>query len=101
MAGRIRFARADIFPIAALGIGQFGVLIALLNYGLKTVPAGHGALIFASFPLLTLIVAALAGHERITTPKLAGILLTLAGVAFALGDKVTGAGSQAGSILGE
>jgi len=98
---RIRFARADILPIAALGIGQFGVLIALLNYGLKTVPAGRGALIFASFPLLTLIVAALAGHERITIPKLTGILLTLAGVAFALGDKVAAAGSQAGSILGE
>ena len=48
---RVRFARADILPIAALGIGQFGILIALLNYGLRTVPAGRGALIFASFPL--------------------------------------------------
>ena len=69
----LRFARADILPIAALGIGQFGVLIALLNYGLRTVPAGRGALIFATFPLLTLIVAALAGHERVTRAKLAGI----------------------------
>jgi drug/metabolite transporter (DMT)-like permease len=91
-----RFARADILPIAALGIGQFGVLIALLNYGLKTVPAGRGALIFATFPLLTLIVAALVGHERVTRGKLAGILLTLAGVALALGDKVAGTGSFAG-----
>ena len=40
MAPRVRFARADILPIAALGIGQFGILIALLNYGLQTVPAG-------------------------------------------------------------
>lgn len=95
---RIRFARTDIVPIALLGIGQFGVLIALLNYGLKTVPAGRGALIFASFPLLTLIVAAIVGHERITVAKLAGTLLTLAGVALALGDKVTGAGSNTGSI---
>ena len=95
---RIRFARADIVPIALLGIGQFGVLIALLNYGLRTVPAGRGALIFASFPLLTLVVAALAGHERITLAKLAGILLTLAGVAFALGDKVAGAGTHGGEL---
>ena len=57
---RMRFARADILPIALLGIGQFGVLIALLNYGLQTVPAGRGALIFATFPLLTLVVAAIA-----------------------------------------
>ena len=88
----------DILPIAALGIGQFGVLIALLNYGLRTVPAGRGALIFATFPLLTLIVAALAGHERVTRAKLAGILLTLAGVALALGDKLAGEGSLAGEL---
>ena len=94
----VRFARADILPIAALGIGQFGVLIALLNYGLKTVPAGRGALIFATFPLLTLVVAALAGHERVTRAKLVGILLTLAGVALALGDKIGGAGSLAGEV---
>ena len=93
-----RFARADVLPIAALGIGQFGVLIALLNYGLRTVPAGRGALIFATFPLLTLIVAALAGHERVTRAKLAGILLTLAGVALALGDKLAGTGSLAGEL---
>ena len=97
MFARVRFARADILPIAALGIGQFGVLIALLNYGLRTVPAGRGALIFATFPLLTLVVAALVGHERVTRGKLIGILLTLAGVALALGDKLAGSGS----LLGE
>jgi drug/metabolite transporter (DMT)-like permease len=98
MAPRVRFARPDIVPIAALGIGQFGVLIALLNYGLRTVPAGRGALIFASFPLITLIVAALLGHERVTLRKIAGILATLAGVALALGDKIFGAGSLTGEI---
>jgi len=97
IARRIRFARADILPIAALGIGQFGVLIALLNYGLKTVPAGRGALIFASFPLLTLVVAALLGHERVTTRKLIGILVTLLGVFLALGEKVLNPDSALGS----
>jgi drug/metabolite transporter (DMT)-like permease len=97
MAGRIRFARADILPIAALGIGQFGVLIALLNYGLRSVPAGRGALIFASFPLITLVVAALLGHERVTARKITGIVATMSGVALALGDKIL----SAGSLLGE
>ena len=95
MAARVRFARADILPIAALGIGQFGILIALLNYGLRSVPAGRGALIFASFPLITLVVAALLGHERVTVRKISGILLTMSGVALALGDKILGAGSIA------
>src|SRR3954451_13252826 len=98
MAGRMRFARADILPIAALGIGQFGILIALLNYGLRTVPAGRGALIFASFPLITLIVAALLGHERVTARKITGIVATMTGVALALGDKILGAGSLAGEL---
>jgi drug/metabolite transporter (DMT)-like permease len=97
MAQRVRFARADILPIAALGIGQFGILIALLNYGLRSVPAGRGALIFATFPLITLIVA-LLGHERVTVRKITGILLTLTGVALALGDKILGAGSLAGEL---
>ena len=63
---RARFAWRDVLPIALLGIGQFGILIALLNYGLKTVPAGRGALIFASFPLLTLMFAAAIGREHVT-----------------------------------
>jgi drug/metabolite transporter (DMT)-like permease len=97
---RVRFARADILPIAALGIGQFGILIALLNYGLQTVPAGRGALIFASFPLLTLVVAALLGHERITTRKLAGILATMLGVFLALSEKVLNPNSFLGPAAG-
>jgi drug/metabolite transporter (DMT)-like permease len=98
MARRVRFARADILPIAALGVGQFGILIALLNYGLRTVPAGRGALIFASFPLITLVVAAVLGHERVTVGKIGGVLLTMTGVALALGDKILGAGSLAGEL---
>jgi len=98
MATRVHFARADIVPIAALGIGQFGILIALLNYGLRTVPAGRGALIFASFPLITLVVAALLGHEQVTVRKIGGILATMTGVALALGDKILGAGSLVGEL---
>jgi len=98
MAARVRFARGDILPIAALGAGQFGILIALLNYGLRSVPAGRGALIFASFPLITLIVAALLGHEHVTVRKISGILLTMSGVALALGDKILGAGSLLGEL---
>jgi len=98
MAGRVGFARADLLPIAALGIGQFGILIALLNYGLRSVPAGRGALIFASFPLITLVVAAVLGHERVSVRKIGGILATMTGVALALGDKILGAGSLVGEL---
>jgi len=71
-------------------------LIALLNIGLQTVPAAPAALVFASFPLLTLLVARLAGHEHLSTPKLLGVGLTLAGVAVALGAGVLQLGQARG-----
>ena len=97
-AGRMRFARADVLPIALLGIGQFGVLIALLNYGLKSVPSARAALIFASFPMLTLLFAAAVGQERLTAAKLGGVALTMLGVGFALGDRTLGAASLLGEL---
>ena len=86
--------------IVLLGIGQFGLLIALLNHGLKSVPAAKGALLFAAFPLLTLIVATLLGHERLGWRKCLGVGLTLAAVALALGPQAWQAhGSLAGELV--
>jgi drug/metabolite transporter (DMT)-like permease len=87
VAARPRFAARDLAPIAALGIVQFGVLIALLNYGLRSVPSARAALIFATLPLLTMLLAAALGHERLSLAKTTAVLLTLAGVAMALGEK--------------
>ena len=95
-AVRAQLRPRDLAAMAALGIGQFGILIALLNWGLQTVPAAPAALVFASFPLLTLLVARLAGHEHLSTPKLLGVGLTLAGVAVALGAGVLQLGQARG-----
>lgn len=86
----------DLLAMGALGIGQFGILIALLNFGLQHVGAAQAALIFSLFPLLTLLLAAALGQERITWHLLAGVLLSIAGVALALGPKL-GTGSSAGN----
>jgi drug/metabolite transporter (DMT)-like permease len=95
-AERTRFARRDLLPIALLGITQFGILIAVLNYGLRYIPSGRAALIFATFPLLTMVLAAALGHERLTLPKILGVLLTIAGVGLALGEKaIQGGGAHA------
>lgn len=76
--------RKDLLAMAALGIGQFGILIALLNFGLRTVPAAPAALIFSLFPLLTLLLGAALGRERMSAPLLAGVTLSIAGVAASL-----------------
>lgn len=85
---RVAFARRDILPIALLGIGQFGVLVALLNYGLRSVPASRGALVFATLPLLTMILAVALRHESLSIAKALGVLLTIGGVGLALGIEV-------------
>ena len=58
LAGPLRFQGRDILPIALLGIAQFGILVALLNFGLLHISSALGAIIFATFPLLTLLLAA-------------------------------------------
>ena len=77
-------AGRDAVVIAALGIGQFAVLIALMNHGLQTVSAARAALIFSLTPLLTLLLGAALGRERLTPALIGGLLLSIGGVALEL-----------------
>jgi drug/metabolite transporter (DMT)-like permease len=102
MAGKgARIGRRDLLPIALIGIVQFGGVVAVLNYGLQFIPAGRAALIFATFPLITMLLAAAFRHERLTWAKTAGVLLTIGGVALALGDKALARGAAADAWIGE
>ena len=78
----------DLLAMAALGTGQFGILIALLNWGLQTVPAAQSALIFSLFPLLTLVLGAALGREHVTPRLVAGVLVSIGGVALSLSPKL-------------
>src|SRR5262249_42916521 len=84
-----------------LGVVQFGLVIALLNYGLRFIPAARGALIFATTPLLTMVLAATLRQERLTPSKGAGVLLTIAGVGLAVGEKAWPGGGPAAGWAGE
>jgi len=83
-----RFLRRDILPICFLGVFQFGVLVALLNYALQYLPSAHVALIFATFPLQTMILASIFGKERLSATKTIGIFLSIVGVAVTLGESL-------------
>jgi drug/metabolite transporter (DMT)-like permease len=95
------FSRRDLLPIAGLGITQFGILIVFMNYGLKFIPSARAALIFATVPLLTMTLGALIGQERMTLLKTIGVLLTIVGVGFALGEKVFLPGAEGVGWIGE
>lgn len=100
-ARHIRFASRDLAPIGVLGILQFGGVVALLNFGLQYIPAARAGLIFSTFPLQTMMLAALLRHEKLTLPKTLGVLLTMAGVALALGEKSLARGTVAEAWIGE
>ena len=78
---RVRFAPRDLLVVMGLGIVQFGILIALLNLGLQFIPSTSAALVFSMLPLMTMIVAAVLGRERLSGAKSAGVTLTVLGVA--------------------
>lgn len=94
------FSGRDLAAMAALGIGQFAILIALLNWGLQHVGAAQAALIFSLFPLLTLCLSAALGHEKLSPALLSGVVLSIAGVALSLSPKLS-AGAGAGHWWGE
>lgn len=98
---RGRILRKDIVPIVLLGMFQFAGVVAILNYGVKYIPAGRAALIFATFPLMAMLLAAAFGHERLSVVKTLGVLLTIAGVGVALGEKVLDRGASGEAWIGE
>ncbi len=101
LSSRVRFEFRDLVPIGLLGITQFGILIALLNYALKFIPSARAALIFATMPLLTMMLATVLGHERLTLAKTLGVLLTIVGVGFVLGEKAVQGSGMAYEWVGE
>jgi len=65
---------------AALGLlGIFGNQLLFID-GLKHTSAAHSAIVVALTPIFVLVLSALAGQERITLPKSAGILIAFFGV---------------------
>ncbi|MEH6525553.1 MAG: DMT family transporter [Sneathiella sp.] len=86
-AGRWRKVRPrDYAPIALLGIFQFAILIVLLNFSIIHIEVGLAVLIFATLPLLTMLIAVALGQEGFTMRKIIGIVITIIGVSIAVGS---------------
>ncbi len=97
-SARVALAWHDLLPLSLLGITQFGIVVALLNYALQSIPSARAALVFASLPLQAMVISAILGCERLTVAKSAGVLLTIAGVGFVLGEGAFHGGNSQGWI---
>ena len=68
---------------AALGYGvaQFGINLPLLYWGEKVVPSGLSAVVYATIPLTSALMARAGGLERLTSGKVLGAVVAFGGVA--------------------
>jgi len=90
----VRLASRDAPVVVGLGLVQFALFPWFFTMSLTHIPAARAALVLSTQPLLTLAFAALVGRERLSALKIAGGLLALAAVTFALGDRIVAANAE-------
>jgi drug/metabolite transporter (DMT)-like permease len=79
--GRIGLPRRDVVPILGLGALGFGVYQIFWATALQEIPAGDSALLVATTPVITALLAVVSGADVLTRTKLLGSLVSFAGVA--------------------
>ncbi|MGZ8437701.1 MAG: DMT family transporter [Candidatus Limnocylindrales bacterium] len=82
--GTIRPPRGDIMALALLGIIGFGCYQILWPVALQTIPAGDSALLIATTPVLTALMAAATRADQPNAAKLTGALISFIGVAMVI-----------------
>ena len=86
------FRKSDLLPVALIGIGQFGVLVALLNIAVLYSSSARVSLVFATLPIVTLAVGWAMAREAITARTFIAIALSVIGVGVLVGaDALSGA----------
>jgi drug/metabolite transporter (DMT)-like permease len=81
---------AALRAAAAYGVFVFGINFPLLYWGQQWVPSGIAAVIFATLPLTTPLMARAMGIEKLHVLKLAGGAVALAGVATIFWRQIVG-----------
>ncbi|MEP6693501.1 MAG: EamA family transporter [Chloroflexota bacterium] len=81
LATRQRFPRGPALRGAALfGFFNFGLNLSLLYWGERVVPSGIAAVLYATVPLSTALIAAALGVERLVPRKLVAAVVAIVGV---------------------
>ncbi|MDI6740698.1 MAG: DMT family transporter, partial [Candidatus Edwardsbacteria bacterium] len=81
------FEKGDLGHFLWLALLSVPLNQGLFLYGMKYTLASHGALLYASTPIMVLCLSCLVLGERPTFLKIAGILLGLCGVLLVLFDR--------------
>lgn len=87
----LRLSRSDIGIFAALGFVGAALPNALIFTGVQYTSAANAALIQAAMPVITVLAAGVLVGERLGLRQWAGIVLSLLGVAYIIGNGSFGA----------
>lgn len=99
--GRLGLPGHDVLPILGLGALGFGVYQILWSVALQDIPAGDSALLVATTPVITALLAVVSGADVLTRTKLLGSLVSFAGVAVIVsaGHGITLGSAIVGDVL--
>ena len=92
--GMLRVGWRDLPLLVLLGAVLFAVFPVTFNASLRLIEASRGALLLATIPLWSALLARMARSERLSPRQFVGVFLSLGGVGLALAQR--GAGGQGG-----
>jgi drug/metabolite transporter (DMT)-like permease len=92
----LRWHRADLPWVLGLGALMFTLFPLLFCYGLAHTTAARGTLALSTMPILTMLLARITLGEPLTARRILGVLLAVAGVAWALAGQPDRAGPGTG-----
>lgn len=81
-----RISRPDLIWLLIFGVIMFSGFPYFMTRALEDTTAARGALMFATLPLVTILMGTLFGVERLTTRKFVGIAIAIAGSTIVLGQ---------------
>ena len=86
--GSLRLPRPEGWKIIVLGGVGFGLYQILWTVGLQSIPAGDSALLIASTPVVTAVLAVLVGTDTLSPTKALGVVVSFIGVVIVIGAGV-------------
>jgi len=98
---RTRWPRGykEWFPLLLLGITNVAIPFFLISWGEQSIDSAVAAILDATVPLFTIVIAHFAlRDDKITLPKVLGLLIGFAGVVVLMSKDI---GASPGSLLGQ
>ncbi|HWQ39577.1 MAG TPA: DMT family transporter [Burkholderiales bacterium] len=84
----LRIARHQRWRVAVTAFFNITLWNVLIGYGLTLLPSGRAAILAYTMPLWTVLLSICALNEPLTTRRIAGLALGLAGLALLLGTEL-------------